>query len=74
MKKSVKVFLEYYGQWSGTTTQDYKIVKIIGAPLIVVEKRDRTGVTNARIGDLVTEDQAVTMAADYEVTTTAKRG
>lgn len=65
--KKIKVTVEYWGAWHTTTTKEYKVVKIVGAPTFAYSVRGTSAV--ARIGDMLSEAALENLASNIEVTT-----
>lgn len=67
----VKVTLEYWGNWTDTKTENYRVAKIDGAP--VVEIQIANGYKVARIGEMITEAQALELSKRVMVFTGPKK-
>lgn len=68
MKDKTKVSIEYLGAWSARDSKEYRITKIIGAPVIEVKVDQQYRL--ARVGDIITETQAIELSSRNEVVTT----
>ena len=67
MKTKIKVTMEYMGSFRTAHSQDYKVLKIVGAPTVEVETGNGYG--TVRVGDIISEAQAAELAKRVEITT-----
>lgn len=74
MKTKIKVTVEHYGSFRAGDSHDYKIVKIVGAPTVEVEKAsDRNLYETARVDDIINEKQATELSKRVELVTVPKK-
>lgn len=76
-KKSVTVYLEYNGHFHTSTSEDYKITKIVGAVVVPVgpfypEAAEESPKRLARVGDWLSEKQAMDLSEGVNVITVQK--
>jgi hypothetical protein len=71
MKTKIKVTLEYMGKFKTANSQDYRLVKIVGAPTVEVFQNGRYD--TIRVSDIIAEDQATELSTRVEVTTVPKK-
>lgn len=70
---SIKVVVEYWGHWRNPDSHDYRIAKITGAVTVDVIKVEHNPLApqhkTARVGDMLTEQQAAELAERVDMIT-----
>ena len=73
MKNKVKITLEYLGHFTTATSQDYKVIRIDGAPTVQVIVAGKSEYRTVRVGDLIVEAEAEELSTRVEMITVGKK-
>ena len=63
-----KVTFEYWGRFKSATSEDYRIIKIVGSPTVRVYDHKEQAYFSKRVGDMLSEKEVEELSSQLQVT------